>query len=148
MTIPAPTVVASGQDAPLRATHDAFLARLRAVLQPAVLVYDAEVPAGASVPYVVVASDLGWPEGTRLALGVDQQMLHPRVKAVGRDPREAQMVAEHAQRAVLMRRLTVQGRQTGPVQLEASMTVTPDTGVPSGVVWFTSDQYAVLSVPS
>lgn len=148
MTIPAPTQAAPGMDAPLRATLDAFIARLRAVLQPAVPVYDGEVPATAPLPYVVVASDLGWPEGHRLALGADEHRLHPRIKAVGRDPREAQMVAENAQRAVLMQRLAVQGRQTGPVQLEASMTVTPDVGVPSGPVWFTSDQYAVLSVPS
>jgi hypothetical protein len=132
----------------LRASVDAFLGAVRAGLAPNTPVLDGAVPDGTPVPYVVVTSDGGWPEADRLTVDIGRREIHPRVKAVGRTPKEAQNVAELAQRAVLTKRLPVDGATTGPVRLEASMTVTIDVGVTGGPVWFTTDQYALTTVPA
>ena len=110
----------------VRAHYEAFAAALRAGLPEACTVYEWDVPASPSFPYVLVWGDLGRESGESLAGTIDLLSLRPRCTYVGVTGAAVLAAADLVRDVLRHRVLIVHGWAPSRLEQAALATAQPD----------------------
>ena len=124
------------------------VAAVKAALQAAGLTaHDGEVPAGASLPYVVLYADQGQASSTRFDAASDRRAFRVQTTSVGGTVEQARWAAEKVQAALLDARLTIPGRATWPLRQETSRPIARDDDV-TPPLFYAVDVWRLDSLPA